>query len=153
MRPLLIISGGQTGVDRAALDAALEMGIPIAGWCPKGRRAEDGPIDNRYTLTETPMEASTQRTVWNVQRSDGTLVIGTAVSPGTNLAIQTARQMDKPLMVHGTESPKAISDIRAWLKLYDIRTLNVAGPRESESPGIYDRAFRCFRKLLSGAID
>ena len=70
-----IISGGQTGVDRAALDVALELGLPCGGWCPRGRRAEDGPIDPRYPLTETPWDGYPQRTEWNVRDADGTLIL------------------------------------------------------------------------------
>ena len=70
-----IVSGGQTGVDRAALDVALDLSLPCGGWCPKGRKAEDGPIAAHYPLTETPLDSYPQRTEWNVRDSDGTLVL------------------------------------------------------------------------------
>ena len=72
--PERIVSGGQTGADRAALDWAIERGIPHGGWCPRGRRAEDGRIDRRYALRETPAHDYQQRTRWNVRDSDGTLI-------------------------------------------------------------------------------
>ena len=77
LRPMLtrIVSGGQTGVDRAALDVALELSIPCGGWCPKGRKAEDGALPARYPLKETPSEEYAQRTTWNVRDSDGTLIL------------------------------------------------------------------------------
>lgn len=75
---LKIVSGGQTGVDRAALDVALELGLPCGGWCPKGRKAEDGVIHSRYPLKETPSEEYNERTTWNVRDSDGTLIVSDA---------------------------------------------------------------------------
>src|SRR5437870_9182944 len=95
-----IISGGQTGVDRAALDVALELGLPCGGWCPKRRRAEDGPIPERYPLTETSSRAYPQRTRCNVLDSDGTLIL-TRGRPtgGTALTIQIAAESGKPYFV------------------------------------------------------
>src|SRR6266851_4977853 len=95
-----IISGGQTGVDRAALDVALELGIPCGGWCPKGRRAEDGRIPKRYPLVETPTPAYPVRTEWNVRDSDGTLVLARGqASGGTALTIEFATDYGKPCLV------------------------------------------------------
>jgi putative molybdenum carrier protein len=74
MKPIKIVSGGQTGADRAALDWALARGVPCGGWCPKGRKAEDGPIDLKYPLKETPSSSYLQRTEWNVRDSDATVV-------------------------------------------------------------------------------
>ena len=78
MRGITILSGGQTGADRAALDFAIEYGLPHGGWCPRGRLAEDGPIDERYELTETPSHRYAQRTEWNVRDSDATVVFSIA---------------------------------------------------------------------------
>ncbi|PSQ85488.1 MAG: molybdenum cofactor carrier, partial [Bacteroidetes bacterium QH_2_63_10] len=90
-----IISGGQTGVDRAALDAALAFNVPVGGWCPKGRRAEDGQIPDRYPLEETPSEAYEQRTAWNVRDSDGTLIITDgSLEGGTALTMTEARRQE-----------------------------------------------------------
>src|SRR5512135_124388 len=95
-----IVSGGQTGVDRAALDAARQLGLECGGWCPRGRRAEDGKVASGYPLRETPSEDYAQRTEWNVRDSDATLVL-THGRPagGTALTIAVARRLGKPLLV------------------------------------------------------
>src|SRR5262245_55320595 len=105
---LEIRSGGQTGVDRAALDVALELGLPCGGWCPRGRRAEDGPIPDHYPLRETRSPAYPVRTRWNVRDSDGTLIL-TRGRPdrGTLLTEELARDMGKPLLVVGLNEPPA----------------------------------------------
>lgn len=146
-----VVSGGQTGVDRAALDVALEMGIPCGGWCPRGRRAEGGPIPDCYPLRETPSAGYPERTGWNVRDSDGTLII-TRGKPrgGTALTASLARRGGKPVLVVDLEAGERLSDARAFLAENGIRTLNVAGPRESEAPGIHDQAASLLRKLLSG---
>ncbi len=145
-----VVSGGQTGVDRAALDAALELGIPCGGWCPRGRRAEGGPVPDAYPLRETPTAAYPERTAWNVRDSDGTLVL-TRGAPrgGTALTLALARRAGKPALVAdpGEGSP---AEVAAWLAREGIRTLNVAGPRESEAPGIHDDAVAFLRGLLGG---
>jgi hypothetical protein len=146
-----IVSGGQTGVDRAALDVALELGLPCGGWCPRGRLAEDGPIPARYPLRETPSPAYTQRTEWNVRDSDGTLVL-TPGEPagGTALTVALAEQLGKPLLVIDLTGPVRADDVRKWLQSQPIRILNVAGPRESEQPGVQARATAFLREGLSG---
>jgi hypothetical protein len=144
-----VISGGQTGVDRAALDAALFAGLPCGGWCPKGRRAEDGPIDLRYPLDETPSNEYEQRTEWNVRDSDATLVI-TVGDPtgGTALTLALARQWRRPCYIADLEIETGVESVRDWLAREDVRTLNVAGPRESSVPGIYRRARGFLDKLF-----
>jgi len=136
-----VVSGGQTGVDRAALDAALELGIPCGGWCPRGRKAEDGRIPECYPLKETPAARYAERTEWNVRDSDGTLIV-TAGPPagGTALTIACAERLGKPCLVVklGPEAADGVSAI-GWLREHRIRTLNIAGPRESQQPGIYGR--------------
>lgn len=143
-----IVSGGQTGVDRAALDAALEHEIPVGGWCPKGRRAEDGPIAARYPLQETPSAAYAQRTAWNVRDSDGTLILVNAEPEGgTALTAREASRRKKPILqskIHSTE----LAAIRDWIERNDIAVLNVAGPRASEAPGIYADAKTLITRLL-----
>src|SRR2546426_6950977 len=95
-----VISGGQTGVDRAALDVALELGVPAGGWCPKGRKAEDGSLAPCYPLTETPSEEYWQRTEWNVRDSDGTLVLTRgAPTEGTAYTIEVAKKLGRPCLV------------------------------------------------------
>jgi hypothetical protein len=145
-----VVSGGQTGVDRAALDVALEVGIPCGGWCPKGRRAEDGPIPDRYPLEETPSTFYPQRTKWNVRDADGTLVL-TVGRPdgGTGLTLALARRLKKLNRVVYLEKNPAIESIRAWIRKNDLRVLNIAGPRENGDQKIYAKAKRFLRRLLS----
>ena len=150
IRPERIVSGGQSGVDRAALDVALAAGIPCGGWCPAGRAAEDGPIAARYPLAETPSPAPEQRTEWNVRDADATLVLVRAAhAGGTAFTLDCARRLARPVRVVDLASaadPGA--EIRAWLDAERPRVLNVAGPRESESPGIGAAA----RELLAGLL-
>jgi Circularly permutated YpsA SLOG family len=145
-----VVSGGQTGVDRAALDVALDLGLPCGGWCPRGRRAEDGPIDARYPLTETPWHGYPQRTGWNVRDSDGTLVLTAGPADrGTALTVRLAERIHKPhLQVDLTAEPSAAA-VREWAQAHGVRVLNVAGPRESSTPGIGERARRFLREVLA----
>lgn len=144
-----VVSGGQTGVDRAALDAALELALPCGGWCPRGRRAEDGPIDARYPLTETPSDDYSQRTAWNVRDSDGTLIL-TRGAPigGTALTIDVAERLRKPHLVVDLARSSRPRAAREWLDRNAVRVLNVAGPRESGMPGIYADALAFLRSVL-----
>ncbi len=136
-----IVSGGQTGLDRAALDAAMALGLPVGGWCPKGRHAEDGVIDPRYPLIETPLGAYAQRTAWNIRDSDGTLVLlFDKPSPGTNLTIEEANALGKILLLIDLTTNPEVVEVQGWLEANGIQVLNVAGPRESEAPGIYEAA-------------
>lgn len=138
-----IISGGQTGVDRAALDVALRRGIPCGGWCPLGRRAEDGTLPARYPLEETPSKQYTQRTRWNVRDSDATLILHTGLlGAGTEFTQKLAVEIGRPLMVVNVARSTAatVAKVKAWIKAEEVGTLNIAGPRESTSPGIYARA-------------
>lgn len=124
------------------------MGVSIAGWCPSGRLAEDGVLAAPYSLRETPQADVSQRTRWNVRDSDGTLIIRVRVeSPGTSLTEQTALELGRPLYIL---DPRAgdLSIVRKWISDNDIDILNVAGPRESEEPGIYRRARTLLMHLL-----
>jgi hypothetical protein len=145
-----IVSGGQTGVDRAALDLALELGLPCGGWCPRGRRAEDGPLPERYPLRETSSPAYPQRTAGNVRDSDATLILTRGEpDPGTALTARLAARYGRPhLIVDLAKSPDA-ARVRAWLDENQIRVLNVAGPRESAKPGIYAQAKEFLRAVHS----
>ena len=144
-----IVSGGQTGVDRAALDVAMRLGIPCGGWCPRGRRAEDGRIPSRYPLAETPDSRYPQRTEWNVRDSDATLVLH-AGKPrgGTALTMRLAGRHATPVLrldLDRSPDPAALAE---WVASRGIRVLNVAGPRESECPGIGERAARFLEAAL-----
>ena len=146
---LRIVSGGQTGVDRAALDVALELGLPCGGWCPRGRRAEDGPLDARYLLSETPDEAYEQRTEWNVRDSDGTLILHRgSLHGGTALTLRLARRYRRPVLTVDLDDGPEPEAVKDWLDRTAIRVLNVAGPRESGSPGIQEAARRFLRNVL-----
>jgi hypothetical protein len=145
-----IVSGGQTGVDRAALDVALALGVPCGGWCPRGRRAEDGPIDHRYPLQETPWDGYPQRTAWNIRDSDGTLVLTNGVADrGTAFTIWAAERYGKPCLVLALAGSPATEEVRAWAEAHAVRVLNVAGPRESSFPVIYAQAATFLRDLLA----
>jgi hypothetical protein len=137
-----IVSGGQTGADRGGLDAAIEMGIPHGGWCPKGRKAEDGMIPLHYDLVETDSGVSEVRTERNVIDSDGT-VLFTFGEPtgGSALTADFAHQYGRPLLhldLSAMASGEAATRLRAWLHFADIEVLNVAGSRESKTPGLED---------------
>jgi hypothetical protein len=149
MRLRKIVSGGQTGVDRAALDAALAHGVAVGGWCPQGRRAEDGTIPERYPLEETPSTAYEQRTAWNVRDSDGTLLItdGT-LEGGTALTREEATRQGRSVLHVRTSDPVPVEMVRAWGEEHDVRILNVAGPRASEAEDIYDEARAILDQLL-----
>jgi len=151
-----IVTGGQTGVDRAALDAALAAKFETGGWCPLGRRAEDGPIPRSYPLDETPSERYRQRTEWNVRDSDGTLVLARGgVSGGTALTVQLAQVQGRPCRIVRLDRPGTLSGEPAatlvWIAEHRIQTLNVAGPRESQREGIYEEA-RAFMDRLIAAV-
>lgn len=150
-RELRIISGGQTGVDRGALDAAIETGVPHGGFCPSGRLAEDGEIPSRYHLKETESRSYSVRTEANVKLADGTLILcHGAPSGGTKLTLQLAMQHQRPFLVVdlSSSSDYPASLIATWVESHDIATLNVAGPRESGSPGISARTKMLIGELL-----
>ncbi len=146
-----IISGGQTGVDRAALDVALEFGIPCGGWCPKGRRAEDGMVPDRYWLRETKAFGYNTRTRLNARDSDGTLVLNRGpLEGGTLYTVRVAREMDKPCLVVDLAAENGLEEASHWLRHHNIQVLNVAGPRESKQSGVHDQALEFLRRLLNG---
>ena len=146
-----VVSGGQTGVDRAALDVALSLGLPCGGFCPRGRRAEDGPIDERYPLEETPSDDYAERTEWNVRDSDGTLVLARgSPSGGTALTIEIARRLGRPFLVVDLAGDPDPAPAARWLAEAGIGVLNVAGPRESQRPGIGEEARAFLERLLLG---
>jgi hypothetical protein len=151
-RPAKIVSGGQTGVDRGALDAAIELGIPHGGWCPRGRLAEDGPIPDRYRLTETESAEYSVRTERNVLDSDATLILFRGeLSGGTELTRRLAKRHRKPCLVVDLDAPPESEAIRHWLLESRVETLNVAGPRESQNLGIAADARRFLETLFGEA--
>jgi len=156
-----IVSGGQTGVDRAALDIAIELKITHGGWCPYERRAEDGIISTKYNLKEAPkptLEESVdpdaiykKRTELNARDSDGTLIIvESAPIGGTLYTIEMAVKHKRPYLVFNyRQSSTNITDVANWIIENDIYKLNVAGPRASQTSGIYDSAYNSLHQLLN----
>ena len=145
MSPLLpvlkqIVSGGQTGADRAALDFARAHGIPHGGWCPFGRTAEDGTLDQCYRLKETPSSSYVQRTEWNVRDSDGTVIFSIAkeLFGGSKLTAEFAGRYKKPWLhlSHAGGVDAAVEKLRQFVGQNKIEVLNVAGPRASTEPEI-----------------
>ena len=157
-----ITSGGQSGVDRAALDAAIARGIDYGGWCPRGGWAEDFPqppgVLTKYPLLkETPLSDPAQRTEWNVRDANAILIVvgagGTAVSKGTALAVELAQRDRHPTMTIDPSDQGARTHTIAWLAAQRVAfgeafVLSVGGPRESEAPGIYARAVTFLRDVL-----
>jgi hypothetical protein len=150
MRSLRIVSGGQTGADRAALDAALAAGLEVGGWCPRGRRAEDGRIAARYPLRETPERAYAARTRANVRDSDATLVLNVgALEGGTAQTVRDAVALRRPYLVVDLADAPDVESARRWISARAVATLNVAGPRESRRPGVYALAREFMDRLLT----
>ena len=146
-----VVSGGQTGVDRAALDAAMSAGLAIGGWCPKDRRALDGAIPPKYPLRETPGRSYHVRTLWNVRDSDATLIVCIhKPTGGTALTVRYCQQLSKPYYIHrlnGGKTPPVEAPGTApagpvgWIESLEPQVLNVAGPREEPDHPVYNRAY------------
>jgi hypothetical protein len=157
-----IVTGGQTGVDRAALDAAVASGIDYGGWCPRGGWAEDLPeppgVRTQFPLLkETPLADPAQRTAWNIRDSDAVLILvgdaGMNTSAGTLLARELAEQAGKPTLVIDLSQGDAVARARGWLAAQLARfgaelRLGIGGPRESEAPGIYNGAYAFLTTLF-----
>ncbi len=136
-------------MDRGALDAAISIGIEHGGWCPRGRLAEDGRIPSRYQLLESKSPHYRERTELNVIDSDGTLILfRVTLSGGTDLTRRLAVQHGKPHLLVDLSRPLDGSVIRQWLVTESIQILNVAGPRESSTPGIADESRKLVRSLF-----
>ena len=164
-----VVSGGQTGVDQAALRAAAELGVEIGGWCPPDRACEGGTIPASFPLTPTPDERSvhgleiprSQRTEWNVRDSDGSLIIRPrverATDPGTSFTEECAIRLGRPFFVVrtaiGGTADQDVDAVRRWLRLHRIGVLNVAGPSEGDAPGIGDHAHALMLRILAPGDD
>lgn len=150
-----IISGGQTGADRAALDAGLELGFPIGGSCPAGRMAEDGPISSVYNLTEIG-GGYRQRTRQNVVDADGTAIFYRSyVRGGTEATVLFCIRQGKPyklIDIELVEPDHAAKLLMDFVREFNIATLNVAGPRSSGCAGIYDYVKRAVSLLVQQSI-
>ena len=147
---LKIISGGQAGVDRAALDFALQHGFAHGGWCPKDRGAEDGPIAARYDLQETPSSDPAQRTEWNVRDSDGTVIFsnGRTLSGGSRLTAALAAHYHKPCLHLHPGSVDPAGKLTHFLRDHRIQVLNVAGPRASQEPQVGEFVVRVLKRVF-----
>ena len=158
-----IVSGGQTGVDRAGLDVAIQLGISHGGWCPRGRRAEDGRIPERYELAETDATDYSVRTEKNVADSDGTLIFfWQRLSGGTKLTTKLAKKYGRPLLeIDLSETPhepagSVCQRFKDWIAENQIQILNIAGPRESSAPEAVTRTetvLKCLIEFLNPQND
>lgn len=145
-----IVSGGQTGVDRAALDVAIAIGIDHGGWCPLGRVAEDGIIPNCYQLRELASPHYSDRTKRNVIDSDATLLLyALDLQGGTFMTYRFAERLCKPCLKVRLDHPGPLQRVRDWLLHYHVETLNIAGPRASKDALIYQRAYDYLMKVFS----
>jgi hypothetical protein len=146
-----IVSGGQTGADRAALDWALSHNLACGGWCPKGRKAEDGNIDPKYPLKESSSASYLQRTEWNVRDSDATVIFSIAptLSGGSKKTVDFARKLNKPcLQIHPTMTD-APQTLKTFLEENAIEVLNVAGPRVSKEPRVAQFLIQTFDRVFN----
>ena len=147
-----IVSSGQAGVDRAALDVALELGVPCGGWCPAGRRAEDGTLDPRYPMRETSSTGYVQPIEWNVRDTDGTLILtrGEPVGP-PGASVEFAARMRKPCLVVDLDAQADPAAVVEWASIHAVRAVNICGLKESRSPEIYRHARQFLRAVLTPA--
>lgn len=152
-RPTQIVLGGQTGVDRAALDAAITCGLPCRGWCPADRRAEDGIIPEHYPLQAAAKPGYRERTIRNVLDSDGTVLIyhGT-LSGGTEETLRLCLQLRRPYRLIDAREIVALRGaelVAEFVEQHGIKSLNLAGPRAGNWPGGYEYTFDLIQQMLS----
>lgn len=151
-----IISGGQTGADRAAIDFAIKHNLPYGGWVPKGRKTEDGTLSEIYHLQEMATGQYSKRTEKNILDSDGTLIVSHGLlTGGSALTRELAKQHRKPWIhidLKTTPYPDAARMIREWVGRNDIKVMNVAGARGSKDPKIYEAVAELLEATLSESI-
>ena len=148
-----LVSGGQTGADRAAVDLAIDKKIKWGGWVPAGRRAEDGTIDPSYSsFKEASSSKYADRTRLNVRDSDGTVIFAHGeLIGGTALTAQYATELGKPLLtvdLDASQISEAASKTARLIRKHEVRILNVAGPRASEDPEVYDAVYRILTSVF-----
>lgn len=146
-----IISGGQTGADQGALDAAIEAGVAHGGWIPKGRKTEGGPLPEKYQLQEMATASYPKRTEKNILASGGTLIITYGLTGGSALTRKLAKTHGCPcLHIDLKKIPlvEAAEKVRAWINANKVEVLNVAGSRESKAPGIQAAVFQTIKAVL-----
>ncbi|MFC1579495.1 YpsA SLOG family protein [Thermodesulfobacteriota bacterium] len=147
-----IISGGHTGADTAALDVAIELGIPFGGWIPKGRRAEEGPKPNKYKLHEMPTDSNPKSTEQNVIDSDGTLIVSHGkLTGGSAYSLKMAREHNRPCLhidLNQTRAFIASAKINNWIYQHEVEVLYVAGPRASKDPAIYESTVKLLKAVF-----
>ena len=145
-----IISGGQAGTERAALDFALQQGIMCSGWCAKGKLAEDGKIDEKYPLNEIPVADIKEVVLRNLTDSSGSLVITTGTaSGGAALTIELAYEMNKPFFVVNLGRGFHVDEFRQWFRRSGILKLNITGPTAGTADGIYEKTIQTLSQLFS----
>ena len=148
-----IVSGGQTGADRAALDAAIEMGIEHGGWVPKGRKAEDGPVDEKYHLKEMKTSSYKARTEQNILDSDATLIVSHGkLTGGSALTKKLAEKHSRPCLhidLRATNPFSALKAVCYWIEHNNVEVLNVAGPRLSKDPQIYEATLTLIKNIIN----
>lgn len=150
MKNLKIISGGQAGVDRAALDFALNHSIDCGGWCPQGRKSEDGTIPDHYPLKETPELDYSFRTKKNIENSDATLILFiNKFDDGTRLTRSLCENLNKSYLIKNLDAALGSNELPIWIKKNSIEILNIAGPRESSHKGIYSKTFSYLEQQLN----